>query len=140
MIYRARNVTSRKRSRRGGAIVETVAGLFVFIPVVLFIVDIVAMVLAQMAHDALAKDAARAAADTHDTGAATAAMNTVRGNFSSPVMVVNSMTLDTANWPNSVRVESISTFTFPVSIPFLGVANQRFVAEAVEPVVGVVPQ
>jgi TadE-like protein. len=138
MIYRARNVTSRKR--RGGAIVETVAGLFVFIPVVLFIVDVVAMVLAQMAHDALAKDAARAAADTTDVGQATSAMNTVRGNFNSPVMVVNSMTLDAANWPNSVRVESISTFTFPVSIPFLGVASQRFVAEAVEPVVGVVPQ
>lgn len=139
MIYRARNVTSRRKSR-GGAIVETVAGLFVFIPVVLFIVDVVAMVLAQMAHDALAKDAARAAADTPDVGSATTAMNTVRGNFNSPVLVVNTMTLDTGNWPNSVRVESISTFTFPVAIPFIGVASQQFVAEAVEPVVGVVPQ
>lgn len=131
----------KRRKKTGGAIVETVAGLFVMIPVVLFLVDVVAMVLAQMAHDALAKDCARAAAEEKNAGAATAAVNTVIGNFSSPVLKVNPgpvVDFD-GTTPGTVRVQTTSVFTFPVPIPFMGSSNQTFVAEAREPIVGILP-
>lgn len=130
--------SSIRRNKKGGAIVETVAGLFVIIPTVLFLVDVVAMVLAQMAHDALAKDCARAAAEVDETvypGRTQASIDGVIARFNNPVLVVNSN-----SWSNPtqdvIRVETRSTFTFPVPIPFWGNSSQQFVAEASEPIVG----
>ncbi|SRR5579883_73693 len=131
----------RRRKKAGGAIVEVIAGLFVLIPVVLFIVDIVAMVLAQMAHDALAKDCARAAAEETNAGNATAAVNQVISGFSSPVMVIQPGPVVDYNGtiPETVRVQTTAIFTFPVQVPFCGNLQQTFVAEAREPIVGVLP-
>ncbi|MDZ4832170.1 MAG: hypothetical protein SGJ27_00060 [Candidatus Melainabacteria bacterium] len=146
-MYKTRN---SKRNITGGALIETIVGLFVLIPVVLFMVDVVALVLAQMAHDALVKDCARAAAEVRAERPATpsspeivdgnkveASILGVLSRFNNPVLVVNSH-----SWSNPggdlglVRVETRSTFTFPVAIPFAGNSSQVFVAEAIEPVVG----
>lgn len=132
MFYR------KRRKKSGGAIIETVAGLFVVIPVVLFLVDIVSMVLAQMANDALAKDCARAAAEENNAGAASGDVATVISHFNCPTMtgvsapVVN---FDTAS--GTVYVQTQATFTFPVQIPFWGQNSQVFVAEAKEPIIGI---
>ena len=132
----------KRRKKTGGAIVETVAGLFVLIPVVLFLVDVVAMVLAQMAHDALAKDCARAAAEETNAGAATTAVGNVISSFSSPVLQIQAGPVVDYNGtiPETVRVQTTAIFTFPVPIPFWQNSNQTFVAEAREPIVGVLPQ
>lgn len=143
-------MTRTKRKTTGGALIETIVGLFVLIPVVLFLIDVVALVLAQMAHDGLAKDCARAAAEVRarrPTGSMAdevvqpsdvqAAIDGVISRFNNPVLVVNSN-----SWSNPggdlglVRVQTTSTFTFPVAIPFAGNSSQVFVAEAIEPTVG----
>ncbi len=147
-MYLTRRTSSRNTT--GGALIETIVGLFVLIPVVLFIIDVVALVLAQMAHDALAKDCARAAAEVRAERPANsmlpetvnptkvqAAIDNVIARFNSPVLVVNSNSWQNPNGDlGLVRVETISTFTFPVPIPFAGNASQQFVAEAIEPTVG----
>lgn len=135
-------LTRRRRDTTGGALIETVVGLFVIIPVVLFLVDVVAMVLAQMAHDALAKDCARAAAEVDEIrypGKTQTDIDGVIARFSNPMLTVNSNSWSNPS-PGVVRVETRSTFTFPVAIPFMGNTQQQFVAEASEPLVGVPSQ
>jgi len=128
----------KRRKKNGGAIVETVAGLFVVIPVVLFLIDVVSMVLAQMANDALAKDCARAAAEENNAGSASADVNTVISHFSSPVLTnVSAPTVTFDTGAGTVYVKTQATFTFPVPIPFWGQNQQVFVAEAQEPIIGI---
>ncbi len=133
-------MTSRHRRKRGVSLIETVAGMAIAIPVVLFIVDAVAMVIAQIAHDHLAKDCARAASEEKpaDMGLA---INNVISRFSNPMLVVDSNTFNVVNDgsgnPEIVRVQTRSTFTLPVPVPFLGMDKQTFVAEATEPIVSV---
>ncbi|MBX3076321.1 hypothetical protein KF913_20585 [Candidatus Obscuribacterales bacterium] len=137
-MYMTRNRRNR-RNTIGGALIETVVGLFILIPVVLFLVDVVAMVLAQMSHDALAKDCARAAAEVDETrfpGKTQTDINGVIARFNNPLLHVDSNSWSNPS-PGVVRVETRSTFTFPVYIPFVGAASQQFVAEASEPLVGV---
>lgn len=129
----------RSRKTRGGAIIETVAGLFVMVPIILFMIDGIAMVLAQTANDALAKKCARAAASEPDQPKATAAVNNVISGFSSPVLTnvtANIMSFDAAS---TVRVQTQVTFVFPVQVPIVGATSQIFVADATEPVVGALP-
>lgn len=135
---------TRRRDTKGGAIIETVAGLFVLVPIVLFLVDGIAMVLAQTANDALAKRCARAAASADTTANATVAMNSVINGFSNPVITnVSAQMLgpfDETGDPNAtVTVRTQITFSFPVQVPFVGVTTQDFVADATEPIVGTVP-
>jgi hypothetical protein len=58
-------ITSRhlQRRRRASSIVETVAGLLLIIPLMLFFVDLIGVLMCQTANNALAKEAARAAAE-----------------------------------------------------------------------------
>ena len=135
---------SRRRKTRGGAIVETVAGLFVLVPIVLFLVDGIAMVLAQTANDALAKKCARAAASEKDMGAASSAVSSVISGFSNPVITnvnanVTNFDDPTTNVNATCTVQTQITFVFPVQVPFVGVTSQIFVADATEPVVGDLP-
>lgn len=134
---------TRRRNTKGGAIVETVAGLFVLVPIVLFLVDGIAMVLAQTANDALAKRCARAAASADSQATATTAMNACIAGFSNPVITnvgANMTSYDGSGGPNStVTVQTQITFVFPVQVPFVGVTTQDFVADATEPVVGTLP-
>lgn len=130
-----------RRKRRGVSLIETVAGMAIAIPVVLFIVDAVAMVIAQIAHDHLAKDCARAAAEEANATDMTNAINNTISRFNNPMLVVDSNTFNVVNdasgTAETVRVQTVSTFTLPVPIPFLGMDKQTFKAEATEPVVGV---
>ncbi len=58
------SLRSRKTKRSlGSGIIETAVGLILVIPVLLGLIDVAALVLAQTANDALAKQCARAAAE-----------------------------------------------------------------------------
>ncbi|MBK9142935.1 MAG: hypothetical protein IPM23_10600 [Candidatus Melainabacteria bacterium] len=129
----------RNRKKKGGALVETVTGLFILVPIVLFLVDVVAMVMAQTANDALAKDCARAAASAPDAAQASAAVAGIVASFNSPVLSNVSATITNYNTGSTVTVQTQVTFTFPVQVPFVGVSSQDFAATATEPVVGVLP-
>ncbi len=133
-------MTPRHRRKRGVSLIETVAGIAIAIPVVLFIVDAVAMVIAQMAHDHLAKDCARAASEEPVLSMG-GAITSVISRFNNPMLVVDSHTFtvvnDAGGNPETVRVQTTSTFTLPVPVPFLGMDKQTFVAEATEPIVSV---
>jgi len=125
----------RLKRKRGQALIETIVGLFIFVPVVLFLIDVIALVMAQTANDALAKDCARAAAEEVDQAQAQTACNQVKVNFSSPVLRINTVNV-TAYSDETVTVVTNATFTFPVAIPMFGVSTQEFGATATEPVVG----
>ncbi|MBX9669102.1 MAG: hypothetical protein K2X93_15865 [Candidatus Obscuribacterales bacterium] len=132
-------MTSRHRRKRGVSLIETVAGMAIAIPVVLFIVDAVAMVIAQIAHDHLAKDCARAASEEEPANMGLA-INNVISRFNNPMLVVDSNTFNVVydgTTAEIVRVQTTSTFTLPVPVPFLGMDKQTFVAEATEPIVSV---
>src|SRR5215472_12227331 len=74
----------RSRRNRGSSIIETAAGLFVVIPILLFFMDIGYVLLAQMANDALAKEAARASAEATSQAQSDAnATNVVQNYFAS---------------------------------------------------------
>ncbi len=125
----------RARRKKGQALIETIVGLFIFVPIVLFLIDVIAMVMAQTANDALAKDCARAAAEEVDEPAAQTVVDQVKVNFSSPVLRIN--TVKVLSYSDEVvTVQTNATFTFPVQIPVVGVSTQVFTADATEPVVG----
>lgn len=130
----------KERKTIGGAIVETVAGLFILVPLVLFLIDGIAMVLAQTTNDALAKKCARAAASQKDNGTATAAVSQVISGFSSPVIQNAQCSITAFDPQGTVSVQTQITFSFPVQVPFVGATTQNFVADATEPVVGNLPQ
>ncbi len=129
----------RARRKKGQALIETIVGLFIFVPVVLFLIDVIAMVMAQTANDALAKDCARAAAEEVDQAAAQTTVDQVKVNFSSPVLKINTAKVLSYS-DETVTVQTNATFTFPVQIPVVGVSTQIFTADATEPVVGKLSQ
>ncbi|HMO20116.1 MAG TPA: hypothetical protein PKC98_04010 [Candidatus Melainabacteria bacterium] len=129
----------RSRKTRGGAIIETVAGLFVMVPIILFMIDGIAMVLAQTANDALAKKCARAAASEPDQPKAAAAVSNVISGFSSPVLTNVTANITSFDAASTVRVQTQVTFVFPVQVPIVGATSQIFVADATQPVVGALP-
>lgn len=131
-------VSRSGRRKKGAALVEAICGLFVFVPVLLFLVDMIAIVVAQSQHDQLAKDCARAAAMERSITAGQQAAQTTAARFGSPIISVNSVST-TYQGNDRVRCETNVTFRFPVQVPFLGVDRRDFVAEAVEPVVGLPP-
>lgn len=123
------------RRSKGTSIVETLAGLFVLIPVVLFLVDVAALVLAQTANDHFAKSAARAAAETANVAAATLAVQQVQANFPSSSICSNP-TIDNLNYSNTqVTVVTRIRCNLPVVVPGVN-PFQDFVSDATEPVVG----
>jgi Flp pilus assembly protein TadG len=146
----------RKGSRRSGSsLFETAAGLFVLVPVVLFLFDLVSMILVQTANDALAKHAARAAAETPNpdpptstpaaqTQATTTATQIVNsfppsrlaGN---PTLLVCNYTDDRVNGISQVYVRTRLSCTLPIPVPFSSISAIDFVAEATEPIVAVLP-
>ena len=131
-----------RRKTKGAALTETMAGIIFIIPVVLFIIDVIAMVLCQAQHDAMVKDCARAAAEEASmTAGQTAATNVAtRWNTAGAhyLFRVNSCNTTYPNGPASqtLRVQTNITFIFPVPIPLMGLSQQDFVAEATEPIIG----
>lgn len=127
---------SRRRTR-GTSIVETAAGLFILIPVVLFLVDVAAAVLAQTANDSMCKHAARAAAEQVNQGQAQAAAQRVVDDFPSST-IISAKQLINVNYVSNVRVTVVTqiTCTFPVPIPLGGPASWDFQTDVTEPIVG----
>jgi hypothetical protein len=152
------NNHKKTRNGRGSSIVETCAGLFVVIPILLFFMDIGYVVIGQMANDGLAKEAARAAAETNDlTGAqATTAANNVAtnyfssedsmfisppGGFSSPdTAIANVQYNPTVAGVQSGVVIVTTNIVCKVPCPFPGFPNPlQFSATATEPIVALLP-
>ncbi len=126
---------SLKRSR-GTSIVETIAGLFILIPLLLALVDVAVAVLAQTANDAMCKSAARAAAESQNVGQAEAAAQTAVDRFPAAGYIISKGRPQvTYNANVSVRVITEITWRPPVQIPF-SPRDLKFVTDVTEPVVG----
>ncbi len=132
------------RKKRGTSIVETAAGLFIIIPIVLFLFDVAAAVLAQTANDSMCKSAARAAAETIDSGKAQAAAQSAIDSFPAagyitskrlfkPVVYVYNPSPAAQSY---VHVVTEIVCRFPVPIPFGGPSSMNFVTDMTEPLVG----
>jgi Flp pilus assembly protein TadG len=138
----------RQRKKSGSGIIETAAGLILLIPVLLILIDIAAVVLAQTANDALAKQCARAAADLPSTAPSTnpqmisAATNSYN-NYSNSSVVTKGAAGNTLtvvdNGDGTVTVRTWITCTLPVPVPFGGPASTGFEAFSTEPIVGQLP-
>lgn len=130
-----------KGKRRGATLAETMAGLILLIPVVLFLIDVVALVIAQTANDALAKHCARAAASGKDNAEANTNAQNVVGAFAN-TFIVSGATLvpgsACSSW-STTQVTCVTQVTCTLPVPIPGHATQVFQTDATEPVVGVLP-
>jgi Flp pilus assembly protein TadG len=131
----------RTRNRKGSSIVETAAGLILLIPIVLFLVDVAAMVVAQTENDKLAKACARAAAEyPSNSGPASTAANLVYTNQkNSTLLSKQSLTGPTYATVGMVTCQTNIKCNLPVPVPFIGTPYVMFSAKATEPVVGELP-
>ena len=140
-----RSRSSKRVSRTGSGLIETVAGCMIIIPILLFLVDCAAVVVAQTSNDALAKHACRAAAECTDavSGAAAATAVITQYNSGHPTLTTNAQCTTvgsgTGGWQD-VKVNTTLTVVMPVPIPFSGINNLTFQAQAAEPVVSQLSQ
>jgi hypothetical protein len=131
----------RRRSINGAALAETAAGLIFAIPVVLFLIDMGALVICQISNDALAKHAARAAAELpYNTGGG-AAQNVVSNFAAGNTTLCSSATLTACTYTGGVGSGVVTCTTqiickLPCPIPLGGPSSQTFDAQDAEPVVG----
>src|SRR5262249_25544030 len=82
-------IKEKKRTINGQALIETVVGCLVLVPIGLFLLDVGALVLAQTANDNMAKHAARAAAGQANAGQARTAAQQVTTIFPRSTLVSN---------------------------------------------------
>jgi hypothetical protein len=128
------------KTNRGGTLVETVAGLCILIPIVLFVIDVTACVICQTANDALAKHAARAACDASSPAFGQAAANQVVATYKAgnPSLTADA-TLLACTYNSTGDVVTCTTQVvchLPVPVPFTNQTQQAFQAIDSEPVVG----
>jgi hypothetical protein len=128
------------RANRGGTLVETVAGLCILIPIVLFLIDVTACVICQTANDALAKHAARAACDASTQPLGRAAANQVITSYKAgnPSLTADA-TLVSCTYNSAGDIVTCTTQVIchlPVPVPFINQTQQVFQAIDSEPVVG----
>jgi hypothetical protein len=167
------------RQNRAQSIIETVVGVMVLIPIVLFLLDIAVLVMANTANDNLAKSACRAAASATDggtpptgtTACAQSAAQAVCSAFATPSIIIqgpggggtnggsmltgfyfNARNSSGGSWPGPLQpgqqappqpaqgqVGVITTMVVTLPVPFPGLSKFTFLAQAVEPIVSVVP-
>lgn len=138
-------MSERERKQKGSSIVETAAGLILLIPIVLFLVDVAAMVVAQTENDKLAKACARAAAEypANDPQAVTAAQNVYNNQKNSNLLQTAAFGAASGSptylAPGMVTCKTTITCTLPVPVPLLGNSSVAFNAVATEPIVGELP-
>jgi hypothetical protein len=132
----------RTRTTKGAALTETAAGLILLIPVALFLIDAGALVICQVSNDALAKHAARAAAELpYNTGQGAAA-NVVANFAAGNTTLCSAATLKLCQYTGGAGTNGVVTCTteitckLPCPIPLGGPASQTFDAKCAEPVVG----
>lgn len=124
------------RNRKGTSLIESLCGAMFLIPIMLFAVDLSAIVLANQANDHLAKDAARAAANQLTQDKAKEAANKTLNNFNKSNMIT-ALNLDECAYDSSSTGEVTVTTNMTVNlpVPFPGFASRKFVARSVEPIV-----
>lgn len=132
---------SRKRGVRrresGRGLVEAVTAAFILIPIAFFLLDVTVLILASTMNDTAVKNAARAAANQEDGGAAFQAANKSLENFKSS-SIIKSLDLTKFDYPGSkTSVTCETTIVVNVPIPVPGYDDIKFTARAVEPIVGV---
>ncbi len=138
-----RSIRTRRRGSRtnpGASLVEVVAGLFIIIPLFLCIIDLSAIVVGQIVNDALAKRAARAAAQKKTAGDANTAASTIVNTYKINGIVtqarLHSLDFNTDGQGNVV-IETRVQINVPAPIPIVPLfQNGRFMhARATEPIV-----
>ena len=127
----------RRRSSLASSIVETTAGLFLLIPVAIFLCDVMALVIVQTANDALAKHAARAAAEKADDATAKQAAKDIIATFPTTGLYSAATFVD-SGWSydvTQVHVQTQLTCNFPFPVPFCDQSGHQLIfdAEATEP-------
>jgi len=134
----------------GSSILETTAGLLLLVPIGLFLTDTIALVLAQSSVDSLAKQAARAAAETPDPNpgdgsaqaAATVAAKTVASSYpNSPLAsqpTITSCTYTDSGSTSQVTVVAQVTFNLPFPVLLIP-SSTTLHSSATEPIVAVLP-
>lgn len=157
------------RPTRAQSLIETLVGVIVLIPIVLFLFDVAALVLANSANDNLAKHCARAAASatnaagTGDGNAAQAAAVRISNNFATSLIIKKPTTggvggsyVTFFDWAGPTRVTAgtneggappaangqvvvISTMLVNMPVPFPFFQEAHFRARAVEPIVSIPP-
>jgi len=132
----------RTKGKNGQAIIETLVGLVVLVPLCLFLLDVGCLVLGQSANDGLAKHAARAAANkTNAVDAQTAAQAVVDAFGTSGIIIAKSLVAGNFNFDpvaGQVTVQTQVTVILPIVIPFLP-GSVQFQAQQTEPVVALPP-
>ena len=123
------------RKKRGGSLIEVAVAAIFLIPIVLGILDAITMVMANMDNDALAKNAARAAANQPDKTNAYSAAQRVITDFKLSQTVTN-VTISDFNYTDShdeVLVATTMTVALPVQIASF--QNVTFTAQSIQPIV-----
>jgi len=147
-----------KLGKDGSAIVETLAGILILIPVFFLLIDIIALVIAQSIDDDIAKQAARYAAQapavynsdgtvdksSMQTAALTAAKTYLEQNCSNYTgasgIVCNAEIVSCTFDPvNGIQIITQIRCDLPVAIPFGGPSSTIFRAQFTEAPVDIQP-
>ncbi len=139
-------ISLKRRSARrptGQNLVEILVGSIVLVPIVLAIIDLAVVVIGGDICNDLAKQAARAAANSSTLAEATAAVADVEANFTkSPTYQGLVLKLDKYDGtPDGLAsVQCSVVIVMPVPVPFLNVGPTMSVkTQASEPIVGIAP-
>ncbi len=139
-------ISLKRRSGRrptGQNLVEILVGSIVLVPIVLAIIDLAVVVIGGDICNDLAKQAARAAANSSSLAEATAAVADVEANFNkSPTYQGLVLKLDKYDGtPDGLAsVQCSVTIVMPVPVPFLNVGpTMNIKTQASEAIVGIAP-
>ena len=127
-----------RRNRSGQALAEVLAGAFILVTMCLFGMDLLFMVIANQLNDDLAKNAARSAsAQAAKVKALHAAQETIDAFHKSKLIPHVGLADFEYISKQTVRIRTMMQIILPV--PFPGVANLKFQAQAIESITGDVP-
>lgn len=133
----------KRRNGRGQSITEVIIGGMVLVPVVLAIIDLAVVVIGGEIVNDLAKQAARAAANSVDGAEANTAVQDVVKTFStSPTYKNLTLSLDKYDGTHDGQTTVLASVTvvLPVPVPFLNVGPTiALKTQATEAIVGIAP-
>jgi hypothetical protein len=130
---KARNT---KRGTKGNCFIECVLGGMLLIPIALCMLDLGTLVLGAELNDALARNAARAAANEQTSALAESAVNQKVEEFqTSPSELITFESANVDYTTDSVSVKSSVHIKVPFQFPFF--SGETLVAQATMPVIGV---
>ena len=132
-----RDQAMRSRGKRGSGLIEAILAATILVPIALFLLDLTVMIIANSMNDTAAKNAARAAANQPNGGAAHAAATKALASFQAS-SIVKSLAISEFDYPakgvGSVTVVTVMEVKLPVPVP--GFTGYTFKAGDVEPIVG----